>query len=121
MISREKIPIENNPMVFTSIEEAVQAAGFTPMLPSWIPEGYELDSVEVFPDSFTSSMTIRYMKGDEDYLLISVIHMWHADGVMHTGIHIQNAKLETILDGNGIFYTQVTRRIPVQPSTGNEQ
>ena len=107
-IKGEEPPIENNSMVFTNIEEAVQAAGFTPMLPSWIPEGYELDSVEVFPDSFTSSMTIRYTKGEEDYLIISVIHMWHADGVMHTGIDIQNAKLEQYWT-NGIFYTQVTR------------
>ena len=121
-IKGEDPPIENNSMVFTNIEEAVQAAGFTPMLPSWIPEGYELDSVEVFPDSFTSSMTIRYMKGDEDYLLISVIHMWHADGVMHTGIDIQNAKLEQYWT-NGIFYTQVTREdssVTINWYTNNE-
>lgn len=107
-IKGEEPPIENNYMVFTSIEEAVQAAGFTPMLPSWIPEGYELDSVEVFPDSFTSSMTIRYTKGEEDYLLISVIHIWHTDGVLTSGvILLDNPKIDYYWF-NGIYYTAIS-------------
>ena len=77
--------------------------------PSWIPEGYELDRVEVFPDSFTSSMTIRYMKEDEDYLLVSVIHMWHSDGAVQTGVDTQDAELGQYW-GHGILYTAATRK-----------
>ena len=100
----------------------MQAAGFTPMLPSWIPEGYELDSVEVFPDSFTSSMTIRYMKGDEDYLIISVMHMWHTDGAVQTGIDMKDAELGQYWR-NGILYTTAIRTdssITINWNIGNE-
>ncbi|MGN1031099.1 MAG: DUF4367 domain-containing protein [Butyricicoccaceae bacterium] len=60
---------------YGSLQEALAADGITePLVPTWIPQGYQLDAVEVVPVEPNTCYTAIY-GSDEEHLVISIRHV----------------------------------------------
>ncbi len=60
---------ETRRMTITSLDEAPELLGFTPVYPTWLPEGWEFEQAEIIVSSPYTQIVVSFAKKNVEYLL----------------------------------------------------
>lgn len=91
----------------TNLDEAVEVLGFTPAMPQWIPDGWELLSYDVFKTELSNWFTATYSNAIQEYALI--YHIAYYGDIEQAQVVFEQSRSgeEYVLDdGSTVYITE---------------
>lgn len=93
-------PSEDGEREYQSLQEALEAHNITiPLVPTWLPEGYELAEIKVDKRPIYETIAAKYAKSDH----IIVVQITHYVNTAPTQME-QSDMLESYLSGDRVYY-----------------
>ena len=94
-------PNAENTRQYQSLQDALEQAGLPfDMVPTWIPEGYVLDRIDIDRTPVCRNYTALYVKGEQIYNICVLLHVKSNPQKMEANENI----IDTIPTDNNVYY-----------------